>query len=200
MYEVERGKDTHGSAPMATWIVAYSPSSSTMDKNFPRVTLKLSSVRPSFSSQSGSLSTRLSSYTLTSAGPSRSPSPSAPLPSSPSLPFAPPFALAPLPAPRPRTPSTTWRRVTRAGSQRTSVYVSRHTPHMGFGAHIVIALRGILGLNCTCTLRSAEYERRRRCSACSTMSPAMIAFVVAIAGMMLPAISARRGQQLRWGG
>ena len=62
-------------------------------------------------------------------------------------------------------------------------------PQNEFGGHIAIALSGIDGLNCTCTFRSALYERRRRCSAWRTMSPAMIAFVVAIAGMMFPAIS-----------
>lgn len=52
---------THGSTPRPTAMVPHSPSSSTMVKNLPRVTFKLSSVRSLLSSQSGSLNTRLSS-------------------------------------------------------------------------------------------------------------------------------------------
>lgn len=54
-------RDTYGRCPTAMVIVSYSPSSSTMLKNLPAVTLRLSRVRSRLSSKSGSLSIRLSS-------------------------------------------------------------------------------------------------------------------------------------------
>jgi hypothetical protein len=38
-----------------------------------------------------------------------------------------------------------------------------------------------------------DWCARRRCNACKTISPAMIALVVAMAGMMFPAISVEYG-------
>ena len=54
-----------------------------------------------------------------------------------------------------------------------------------------MALRGAEGLNCACTLRSESKVARNRCKACSTIKPEIIALVVAIAGIMFPAISKR---------
>src|SRR5258707_13647182 len=53
-------------------------------------------------------------------------------------------------------------------------------------------LRGAEGLNCACTFRKEPKAGRNRCRACSTIKPEIIALVVAIAGMMFPAISRHR--------
>ena len=52
-------------------------------------------------------------------------------------------------------------------------------------------LSGAEGLNCACTLRKDSKVARNRCKACSTIKPEIIALVVAIAGIIFPAISKR---------
>jgi hypothetical protein len=152
---------TYGRRPIPREMVAQSPSSSTMLKNLFRPTFKLSRVRSKLSSQSGSLSTRLSSYTLTSRSSS------------------------------PKIPRTTSPRSVREGSQSNVPYVSLQIPHPGSGSLRRIVLNGTAGLNCKCTLRNFPCDFLSRCKAWRTIRPEMMALVVAIAGMMFPAISAR---------
>lgn len=72
---------------------------------------------------------------------------------------------------------------------RIGTYTTRHTAQYGFGVEHGPTSKILSDCRLSQTERADDQSERRCARAWSTIAPAMIAFVVAIAGMMLPAYS-----------
>ena len=87
-----------------------------------------------------------------------------------------------------RAAASTSPSVARSTSACTSTYTSWHTAQPGFGAPVGKVVKTRVARRAMLTMRSRSQCCASMCSACTTTRPDTTALVVAIAGMMFPAI------------